>query len=46
MAWFSILGVVLPGRYMTGTGSPVFNHYSLEPGGPTLETIAVDAGVS
>lgn len=45
MAWFSILGVVLPGRYTTGTGSPVFNHFSLKPGGPTLEKLAVDAGV-
>jgi hypothetical protein len=45
LAWFSILGAVLPGRYTNETGSPVYNHYSLEPGGPTLEEVATDAGV-
>jgi hypothetical protein len=39
------LGKAFPGRYTTPVGSPVFNHYSLTPGGPTLEEIAQDAGV-
>jgi hypothetical protein len=45
MAWFSIMDAVLPGRYTTKIGSPVFNHYSLEAGGPTLEDIAHENGL-
>jgi hypothetical protein len=44
-AWFSIFGHVLPGKYTNAVASPVFNHYSLEPGGPTLGEIAEQQGI-
>ncbi len=44
-AWFYIFGAVLPDRDWTYSNSSVFNHYSLEPGGPTLEEVARDHGV-
>lgn len=42
MAWFPIFEAVVPGRYTNPVGSPVYNHYSIEPGGPTLEKIALE----
>lgn len=45
LAWFSILAAVIPGRYPKAVNAPVFGYYSIEPGGPTLEEIAIDAGV-
>lgn len=45
LAWWPILNEVLPGRYPNRAGSPVYNHYSIEPGGPTLSEVAADAGV-
>lgn len=45
LAWFSILAAVIPGRYTKAVNSPVYSSYSLEPDGPTLEEIAIDAGV-
>jgi hypothetical protein len=45
LAWFSILGEVLPGRYTNLAHAGVFNQYSLEPGGPTLGEIGLEAGV-
>lgn len=44
-AWFYILDAVLPGRYTTKGGAPIYNHYSVDPGGPTLEEIALENGV-
>ena len=45
ITWFHILNAVLPGKYTTRAGSPVFNHYTVEPNGQTLEEIAVEHGV-
>jgi len=45
MAWFPIFEAVVPGRYTNPVGSPVNNHYSLEPGGPTLKEIALKNGL-
>jgi hypothetical protein len=45
LAWFSILGAVLPGRYSTPSHAPVFNQYSIEPAGPTLGDVGFGAGV-
>jgi hypothetical protein len=44
-AWFPILECVLPGKYTNEVASPVFNHYSLEPAGPTLGEIAEQQGI-
>jgi hypothetical protein len=44
-AWFPIFQEVLPGKYMNEVASPVFNHFSLEPGGPTLGEIAEQHGI-
>ena len=44
-AWFPIFEVVLPGRYTNEVASPVFNHYSLEPAGPTRGEIAEQHGI-
>lgn len=45
MAWFDICAVAFPGRYTNPVGSPVFNHYTIAPGGQTLEEVALEAGV-
>jgi hypothetical protein len=45
MTWFHILDTVLPGKYPTKNGSPVFNHYTIEPNGRTLGDLAVEHGV-
>ncbi len=45
LAWFSVLGAVLPGRYTTRAHAPVFNQYSIEPEGPTLGDVGTSAGI-
>jgi hypothetical protein len=45
MAWWQILDTVLPGRYPNRVGWAVYNTYSPEPGGTTLEEIAVQHGL-
>lgn len=45
MAWFPIFDAIAPGRYQKPVGSPVYNHYSIEPAGATLGEIAVENGL-
>ncbi len=45
LAWFSIVGAIFPGRYTNPLPAQVYDHYSLEPDGPTLGQIAVEEGV-
>jgi hypothetical protein len=44
-AWFPIFQTVLPDKEYIDTGAPVFNHYSVEPEGPTLGEVALEHGV-
>jgi hypothetical protein len=44
-AWFSIFKELLPGKYPDESATSVYNRYSLQPGGPTLGTVAEDHGI-